>query len=815
MEAPSYRPLASSVGEIRLLVVEPAQSHGDPIVCQLQPCFLDDNPEFEALSYVWGTKGTGGTILIDGKVHGIFENAEAALRRLRRTRQRRIIWIDAICINQADIQERQAQVLLMGRIYRQASQVCVWLGEESAGSRMGMKALGGSVLRAVFTTSSAEKSIMADALNIPFWDTVTSVSRLQNGYDSVINEPSLSEVCELLNRPWWTRAWIMQECVLASRIVLLCGGDIVDWETIEKSMKQSFQGRVGARGVKQLYGVVLNPGNKVTVGDAYQELARLRQERLTQTSNDANLLEILYNFRHLSVTDPRDRIYAFLGLAPGVLSISPSYQSSVSDAYTDFAINMIQQTGSLDVLNCVREWKTVETPDKPSAAYSRFDQARYFDLAGYVVDSPTSKVRYGWVRLPFGWERVWDSDPNDARYLNHLTGETQDTSPVSGGTYLVEPLAQHRICSRGWTKTWDNLGRSQLSFSPDAPDSPSRRDPVQDALRSELSSIPSWVPVWATATHADPLPLFEPASPGSQIPNYCASGPEQASARVVDKGLLALEGSLFDVVVEAGTPWHPVTNAPPISRRRSSVLKSWEEVALRVEEHQTCPYADSLGGRAEALWRTYIADHVGPQSATADVGRLMCCWYDEANWSEDVDGLFRTFDNATSLTDTTGSENSSQSGHQAKVAQRKGRPSRVSLIWRKSQIVRKSHNCYKEAVMREDGQAGFFNQNTGRWRRGHFSRGYKEAIQRIYHACAHRVLFRTRKGYMGLMPWNAETGDEVWVLKGGKTPFLLRPAERGNEKVYKLVGEAYVHGIMGGEVHEWIEAAETRSLLLI
>jgi hypothetical protein len=58
-------------------------------------------------------------------------------------------------------------------------------------------------------------------------------------------------------------------------------------------------------------------------------------------------------------------------------------------------------------------------------------------------------------------------------------------------------------------------------------------------------------------------------------------------------------------------------------------------------------------------------------------------------------------------------------------------------------------------------------------------------------------MFTTTKGFMGLAPWNAEEGDLVCILKGGKTPFLLRLPPAGS--VYQLVGETYVHGIMGGE----------------
>ena len=75
---------------------------------------------------------------------------------------------------------------------------------------------------------------------------------------------------------------------------------------------------------------------------------------------------------------------------------------------------------------------------------------------------------------------------------------------------------------------------------------------------------------------------------------------------------------------------------------------------------------------------------------------------------------------------------------------------------------------------------------------------YKELRKRIHSASIGRVMAVTSKGYIGLVPWNAQEGDVVSVLFGGCTPFILRNA--AGAEVYTLVGEAYVYGIMGGEL---------------
>jgi hypothetical protein len=86
-------------------------------------------------------------------------------------------------------------------------------------------------------------------------------------------------------------------------------------------------------------------------------------------------------------------------------------------------------------------------------------------------------------------------------------------------------------------------------------------------------------------------------------------------------------------------------------------------------------------------------------------------------------------------------------------------------------------------------------------------------LRRIHRTCAHRALFVTRKGYMELAPWNVQVGDLVCVLRGGKTPFLLRRLSSGGR--HGLVGEAFVDGIMTGEVFDWEYAqAATRMFYL-
>ncbi|KAE9368089.1 HET-domain-containing protein, partial [Stipitochalara longipes BDJ] len=118
--------------EIRLVILE-SGSRDAPLRCRLIHVSLDDNPEYDALSYVWGDISVQDpAILLDGKPFQVGVNLSAALLNIRHEdlddpKESRI-WIDAICINQTNVTERNQQVQQMDRIYSRAMKVLIWLG---------------------------------------------------------------------------------------------------------------------------------------------------------------------------------------------------------------------------------------------------------------------------------------------------------------------------------------------------------------------------------------------------------------------------------------------------------------------------------------------------------------------------------------------------------------------------------------------------------------------------------------------------------------------------------------------------------------
>jgi Heterokaryon incompatibility protein (HET) len=123
-----YFPLNKSRLSIRLLELYAGTDEAE-IECKLQAASLEDNPHYEALSYTWGESTKDRAIKIAGCLVSTQDNLYSALFHLRYPDRARVIWADALCINQNDVGEKKKQVQIMGRIYTQCTQCLIWLGD--------------------------------------------------------------------------------------------------------------------------------------------------------------------------------------------------------------------------------------------------------------------------------------------------------------------------------------------------------------------------------------------------------------------------------------------------------------------------------------------------------------------------------------------------------------------------------------------------------------------------------------------------------------------------------------------------------------
>lgn len=144
-----YRPLDRSIREIRVLDVLPSNGQrSEGVRCQIRHVSLDSEPGplYETISYCWGDPNPCETILLDGHDFKVPKNTFLALRHSSYTDRLRTVWIDAVCINQNDLQERSQQVNMMGAIYSQTATGLIYLGE-GAGDAASVFASLGSIAK--------------------------------------------------------------------------------------------------------------------------------------------------------------------------------------------------------------------------------------------------------------------------------------------------------------------------------------------------------------------------------------------------------------------------------------------------------------------------------------------------------------------------------------------------------------------------------------------------------------------------------------------------------------------------------------------
>ena len=193
-----YAPLVPCRKAIRVLDLSPGRLN-DELCGSLRIVFLDTASTYEALSYTWGPATECKSICIS-KAHNISitDNLFKALRRLRRRFLKRTLWVDAICINQSDVQERGQQVQIMGDVYRQALRVLVWLGEYEQPSMS-----DSWYMRRPHLTNRGNTQVINERGR-----------RFATALDTAIRDSTPQ---------WLDRAWVIQEFVQARERVLCFG----------------------------------------------------------------------------------------------------------------------------------------------------------------------------------------------------------------------------------------------------------------------------------------------------------------------------------------------------------------------------------------------------------------------------------------------------------------------------------------------------------------------------------------------------------------------------------------------------------------
>lgn len=287
--------------------------------------------QYEALSYAWGDLEDKDKPLIYISEHAtsylpVTRNCFNALKALRQGEKSRHLWIDAVCIDQADLEERSHQVRNMARIYASASCTIIYLGEHNESSRVLFQWMSEELGRRGELGHNDDFRIL-DFIKPPSAEVFHGVR-------------------ELVQRPWFRRVWVLQEVYLSRKALVFCGGDVSPCAILIGFWNQIFDPRVDFIGQ---YPMALSPDRGV---------------HWHSSQVWSSLLRYLGATRRFLASDSRDRIFALkalLGPQQDEIDRHIDYKKTFEEISVELATKMINNFG-IDLLKMSRQGHNLDMP---------------------------------------------------------------------------------------------------------------------------------------------------------------------------------------------------------------------------------------------------------------------------------------------------------------------------------------------------------------------------------------------------------------------------------------------------------------------
>lgn len=278
-----HSPLSDSTNEIRLLDLQPGQ-RGELLDIYIRQTQLSHLPSYEALSYTWGTESASHHVSINGSHFAVRPNLFHCLNELRLATSVRTLWIDAICIDQTNIQERNQQVAEMRNIYAKAAQVRIWVGQPNSRTKE---------LFEYLNASETERAALT-------WSSFSTEGLLVIGEPR--ETPLVDGLIDICSREYWGRAWIRQEIMVSGSKVVHCGPYSTPLDHIHDAVTST-------------------------------RLGRMKYPLIKSQTTQQTLEELLENYGEAACGDIKDRIYALLGVAKDCTTNHPFHIDYAEDEY--------------------------------------------------------------------------------------------------------------------------------------------------------------------------------------------------------------------------------------------------------------------------------------------------------------------------------------------------------------------------------------------------------------------------------------------------------------------------------------------------
>ncbi|OJJ70249.1 hypothetical protein ASPBRDRAFT_652851 [Aspergillus brasiliensis CBS 101740] len=273
---------------------------------------LDENPSFTALSYTWGSALKPFSMRTPEGDIPITASLYYALSHIQQSDGSINIWADGISINQSDPIEKSQQISLLPTIYRQATQVYGWVGDDANDSSIALKSL---------------QDIHASP---------NMVSRL--------NKRTWAAIIEFFSRSWFLRAWIIQEVILARDLQVVCGSEKLQWDKLYSAVLACENYAESA--VKNL---------KIPATRNLQPILSLGETRkMYQENQKRELLDLFELFQHSKSTLRRDKLFTLLNIAADAEGFGTDYQKPLETIVRHYASIFVARGQALELLSRAR-----------------------------------------------------------------------------------------------------------------------------------------------------------------------------------------------------------------------------------------------------------------------------------------------------------------------------------------------------------------------------------------------------------------------------------------------------------------------------
>lgn len=333
--------------------------------CSLETFKLHDAPGYNALSYTWGDPGQSGYINVDGHTVSVGRSLLNALHRLRRDFWLDYLWVDALCINQNDDEEKTHQVPLMNQIYANAQFVYIWLGEELSLTAQAFSFIEKSASAQMHVRERQDEIYGGGQDHSPDPEQKAELARWRLEKIHSLNSEADSKLAiqQLFENPYWSRIWVLQEVVTTPDARIVCGPKKTKLSALMVAVEfweaaHSLLINVNEYSALGYDFSVFDNFRRIVCGSPYH-MTQLPEHHakltLIEKARNMDLIpahsDVFRTFvrtRQFKATDDRDKIYALLNLLPSDDTfLKPDYSRSEAALYRDLIVDGIRHYKSL------------------------------------------------------------------------------------------------------------------------------------------------------------------------------------------------------------------------------------------------------------------------------------------------------------------------------------------------------------------------------------------------------------------------------------------------------------------------------------